>query len=104
MWRKAREGRWREVLSTVEKLMVLDHRDLTYDENCTILWGSDLRLTSRTNIENNVNVDTLLSFMEDKLSTEYSVMDSLKKVKKTLHKMDGEAAQEEVGDAEGKEA
>ncbi len=37
MWRKAREGRWREVLSTVEKLMVLDHRDLTYDENCTIL-------------------------------------------------------------------
>lgn len=31
-------------------------------------------------------------------------MDSLKKVKKTLHKMDGEAAQEEVGDAEGKEA
>ena len=47
-----------------------------------------------------MNVDTLLSFMEDKLSTEYSVMDSLK----TLHKMDGEAAQEEVGDAEGKEA
>ena len=44
-----------------------------------------------------MNVDTLLSFMEDKLSTEYSVMDSLKKVKKTLHKMDGEAAQEEVG-------
>lgn len=51
-----------------------------------------------------MNVDTLLSFMEDKLSTEYSVLDSLKKVKKTLHKIDGEAVQEEVGDVEEKEA
>lgn len=38
MARQMREGRWREALEVVHKLLVLDHQDLIFDRNCRLMW------------------------------------------------------------------
>ena len=38
MVRQVREGRWREAIEVVRKLLVLDHQDLIFDRECRLMW------------------------------------------------------------------
>ena len=85
MARQVREGRWREALEVVHKLLVLDHQDLIFDRNCRLI----------TEIENNLTVEHVVEWVKKMAQDEAASIKDKDYLKKFLW---GEEEEEELAD------